>query len=37
MCNPHNANGCCPKHKDMTVGNRRRHEATRDQLNCEAR
>lgn len=35
LCKPHKANGCCIRHKDMRHGNRKRHEAGRDQLRCE--
>jgi hypothetical protein len=35
MCKPHKANGCCPRHKNMTMGNRRRHEAAGEQIRCE--
>lgn len=34
LCKPHKANGCCVRHKDMTFGNRRRHEGARYQLQC---
>ncbi len=34
LCKPHKANGCCPRHLDMTFGDRRRLEATRAQLAC---
>lgn len=35
MCKPHKANGNCPRHVDMRMGNRRRFEAGTDQLRCE--
>lgn len=35
MCKPHKANGACPRHVDMRIGNRRRYEAGTDQLRCE--
>lgn len=35
MCKPHKANGNCPRHFDMRMGNRRRFEAGSDQLRCE--
>lgn len=35
MCKPHKANGACPRHVDMRMGNRRRFEAGSDQLRCE--
>jgi hypothetical protein len=35
MCKPHKGNGCCPRHKNMRHGNRRRYEAGTDQLRCE--
>ncbi len=36
MCKPHKANGSCPRHKDMTMGNLRRFQSTTDKLKCEA-
>jgi len=33
-CKPHKANGACPRHADMTWGNRRRFAAGQDQLRC---
>jgi len=35
MCKPHKANGCCPKHRDMTFSNYRRFFSGTDQLRCE--
>ncbi len=35
MCKPHKANGNCPRHKDMTMGNRRRYEAASYKIRCE--
>jgi hypothetical protein len=35
MCKPHKANGACPRHMDMRMGNRRRYEAGTAQLRCE--
>ena len=35
MCKPYKANGCCHPSKDMRFGNRRRFEATREQMRCE--
>jgi hypothetical protein len=36
LCKPHKANGCCAAYKNMRHGNRRRSEAGRDQMRCEA-
>jgi hypothetical protein len=35
LCKPHKANGCCPAHKKMRFGDRRRFEAGCDQMRCE--
>jgi hypothetical protein len=35
LCKPHKANGCCPRHKNMRMGNRRRYLAAGDDLRCE--
>lgn len=35
MCKPYKANGACPRHLDMRIGNRRRFEAGASQLQCE--
>jgi hypothetical protein len=35
MCKPHKANGCCPAHKNMRMGDRRRYEAGRTDLRSE--
>jgi hypothetical protein len=35
MCKRHKANGACPRHKNMTFGNFRRHLSGNDQLVCE--
>gem|GEM_PF-1875726 len=35
LCKPRKANGCCPRHKNMTHGNRKRRESLIDQLRCE--
>jgi hypothetical protein len=35
MCKPHKANGLCPRHKNMRMGNRRRYLAGEDQLRRE--
>ncbi|MGB8399667.1 MAG: hypothetical protein WCE35_12795 [Bradyrhizobium sp.] len=35
LCKPHKANGCCPRHKNMRFGDRRRFEIGRDQMRCE--
>ena len=32
MCKPHKANGCCPRHKNMRFGDRRRFEIGRNQM-----
>lgn len=35
MCKFHKANGACPRHKDMRLGNLRRYQADTQQLKCE--
>jgi hypothetical protein len=35
MCKPHKANGACPRHKDMKMGNLRRYEAQTFDMRCE--
>jgi hypothetical protein len=35
LCKPHKANGLCPRHKNMRIGNQRRYLAREDQLRCE--
>jgi hypothetical protein len=35
LSKPHKANGACPRHRDMRIGNLRRYAATKDALRCE--
>lgn len=34
MCKPHKANGACPRHKDMGMGNLRRMQSSQHDLRC---
>lgn len=36
MCKPHKANGMCPRHLDMKMGNLRRFQAGQEQIRCES-
>lgn len=36
LCKPHKANGACPDHLNMTIGNLRRYQSGSYQLTCEA-
>ena len=35
LCKPHKANGICPRHKNMRMGNRRCYLAGEYDLRCE--
>jgi len=37
LCKPYKANGCCPRHRDMRMGNLRRYQAGADELRAEWR